>query len=362
MLLAATPMTAQGPLRLFSCFGADPARPADMAERYDLVIWHNDPVLRQALLDLRQRNAAITGLMYRELFCVSQVEGPLGETVGSYAWIDAHHPEWFQRDQQGRRIRVTDYPGRWMMDVGHPDWQTFWIEQTLQDVVAGGWDGVFADDALTTIRAHRLPPLAGYPTDQALQAAMSGFLERATSAFHQAGKRVIANASNASDYPGLWERWLDVTDGLMEEHFAGDGWTWGEAVAQRQLSAMQAAVRRNKWMLCLTYGPWSDPERMETSLAAYLIGAGSTTYWSYRPDAAPDEPAWHPSWAVPLGQPIGEAVEGSAIWQRPFERGLVIVNASRSPQRVATSCGAISLKPKQGRVLTTACVDPFRSR
>ncbi len=353
--LAAAPAPLANLPRLFCCFQANPARPEETASRYDVIIWHNHPTLQQALVNLKQRSPHLTGLMYRELFCILQEETPMEESVGHAAWIERHHPDWFQRDLQGRRVEVPDYPGRWMMNLGHPDWQAFWIEQTLADVADGGWDGVFVDDALTNVHAHQLPPLAGYADDAALQEAVTQFLSRITAAFHAAGKVVIANASNTSDYPGLWERWLQVTDGLMEEHFAGTGWTWGPDVATRQLAAMRSAERLGKWMRCFTYGDWDDVKRMESSLAAYLVGAGPRVYWSYRP-ARESEPTVAPAaQSVQVGRPLGPATVDGSLWQRRFEQAVALVNVGAQPRRTQTPCGLVELDPYQGRILHTDC-------
>ncbi|MBI3320227.1 MAG: hypothetical protein HYZ89_06550 [Candidatus Omnitrophica bacterium] len=348
---AAGPVPARRVPQLFSCFGIDPDRLDDMAKRYAVVIWHNHPDLRRALAELKRRNPRLTGLMYRELFCVLQHEGPLGESVGRYAWISTHHPDWFQLDTNGHRVEIPDYPGRWMMDLGHPDWQALWIEETLQEVIRGGWDGVFADDALTTIRAHRLPPLAGYPDDASLQRAVSQLLARAHAAFQRAGKLLIANVSSSYFYPGLWDRWLDVTDGLMEEHFTGEAWGWGEFVAQRQLEAAHRAAQHGKRVFCFTYGAWDDRVRMETSLAAYLVIAGPQSVWSYRPSDDADRAPWDPSGESSLGQPQGDAQQSGAVWWRRFEHGLAVVNTASTPQTLTVEERSLSMKPHQGAIL-----------
>lgn len=353
--VSATVNEPSPPQFFLSSFGADRAQLEEVARRYVAVGWHNHPDLRAAIPVLKRYNPDLKAFMYRELFCVLRQETLLEESVGRYDWINANHPEWFQRDTAGRRVEVPDYPGRWMMDVGNEEWQAFWIHETLQDVIEGGWDGVFADDALTTITAHHLPPLAGYPDDASLQQAMSAFLARAHAAFQQAGKFLVANVSGSDHYPGLWERWLDVTDGLMEEHFAGEGWTWGPDVATQQLAAMRSAAEHDKWMLCLTYGSWGDKERMESSLAAYLIGAGPRTYWSYRPVEQTETVDWPAAWSVQMGRPLGPATADGSLWQRRFEQALVLVNAGAEPRRAQTPCGWVELGPRQGRVIQADC-------
>ena len=360
LLLLAPPASAKvgepmPPQFFLSSFGATRAQLEGVARRYAAVGWHNHPALRAAIPVLKRHNPELKAFMYRELFCVLRRETPLEESVGHYDWIDANHPEWFQHDTFGRRVEVPGYPGRWMMDVGNAEWQAFWVSVTLRDVIEGGWDGVFADDALTTITAHHLPPLAGYPDDASLQAAMHAFLARAHAAFQQAGKFLVANVSNSYDYPGLWERWLHVTDGLMEEHFAGEAWTWGPDVAVRQLAAMRSAAESGKWMLCLTYGSWEDRERMESSLAAYLIGAGPHTYWSYRPADQTETVDWPSAWSVQTGRPLGPATVDEALWQRQFEHALVLVNLGTGSRRVQTPCGWMALGPRQGRIVQAGC-------
>ena len=350
--LLTTTVRGEEPLPQLALVFADEVLPAEeVARRYDVVIWHNDPKIRDLLAQVKQHKPSVKGLMYRELFCVLQEEAALGESVGHYRWILAHHPKWFQRDAQGRMVEVPDYPGRWMMDLGNPEWQQFWIDQTLPDVVAGGWDGVFVDDALTKVRAHNLPPLAGYPDDASLQQAVYQFLTRISTAFHKAGKLVIANVSTSYDFPGLWERWLEVTDGLTEEHFAGEGWTWGSKVAQRQLEAMRRAERMGKWMLVETDGSWEDRDRMRNSLAAYLVAAGTRSYWSYRPEGRSHGPMRNPSWDVHLGRPLEDPEVHDGVWQRRFEHGLVGINTTTSPHKLLTDSGPISLQSHEGTII-----------
>ena len=322
-----------------------------MARRYDVVIWHHHPAVRQALPELRQHNPHLKAFMYRNLFCVLKQETPLEESAGNFDWISAQHPDWFQHDLQGRRIEVPDYPGRWMMDLGNPEWQEFWIRETLRDVIQGGWDGVFADDALTEVKAHSLPSLAGYPNNAELQKAVYGFLVKAHQEFTKANKLFLANVSGSYHYPGLWGKWLEATDGLMEEHFTGEGWTWGKEVPKQQLEALQLASREGKWMFCMTYGPWENRERMLNSLAAYLLGAGPKTFWSYRPDQPSDDPAWDPSWEHRLGRPLEEAHSSGSLWQRRFENGVVAVNAGSSPHPWDWAGKRRMLAPHQGVVI-----------
>ncbi|MDD5217465.1 MAG: putative glycoside hydrolase, partial [Candidatus Omnitrophica bacterium] len=338
-------------LRVFSCFGFDSGHPEQMPQRYAMVIWHNHPAMRLALTEMKKGHPDFKTLMYRDTFCVLAKETPLEESVGEYDWILANHPDWFQKDTRGRRIEVPDYPGEWVMDFANPGWQEFWIRETLKDVIAGGWDGVFADDVLTSVQAHAMPPLARYPDDGAYQAAVYQFLARAYAEFRKAGKLFIANISNSYDYPGLLEKWLEVTDGYMEEHFAGEAWGWGDDVAHRQLEASRLAVQKGKWVLHMTYGPWSAEKKMRASLAAHLTVADRDILWCYRPVDKADEAPWHPLWQIDLGKPLGGPEVNGPVWSRRFERGISLVNTSKTTQTFSNGPQKIRLKPFEARLI-----------
>lgn len=353
------------PPQFFVTFTADPAHVDTTADRYGLILWHNHPRLRDLLAQVKRRNPRVVGLMYRDAMGVYDgrdgERAAMRESVGELAWIEARHPEWFQRDAAGRRIEVPEYPGRWMMDFGQAGWQEFWIERTLAEVAEGGWDGVMADDVLTTLKAHHLPALAGYPTDEALQRAAGAFLAKAHAAFQQRGKLFIANVSNTYFYPGLWERWLEVTDGLFEEHFAGEGWTWGRDVAERQLEALRAAAARGKWVLCFTDSNRGDTARMRSSLAAYLAVAGPRTLWLSRSSTRMEVLPWDASWAVALGEAVAEPVVQEGLWIRQYRQGLALANADQVPRRVHTTCGDVTLAPREGRIVSEICPSSSRS-
>lgn len=336
----------------FLLVGGDvPEKVEFIATHYDMAVWHDDPQMKKMLPAVRKKNPNFVAIMYREAFCVLEKETYLKESVGHYDWISENHPEWFQLDSRGRRVEVPDYPGRWMMDFANPGWQDFWIEQTLQDVIAGGWDGVFADDVLTNVKAHDLPRLNKYVSDKALQEAVTSFLERAYPEFQKAGKLFIANVSSSYKFQGLWEAWLDLTDGMMEEHFAGDGWTWGDDVAENQLFSTLMAAKKDKWVLNLTYGTANQHKKMMTSFAAHLVSAGDKAVWYYRPNTIPNQPNWDKRWESSLGKAVRSPEVYGNVWVRAFERGYVVVNPSVEGSSVEIEGRKIHLDGHQGKIL-----------
>lgn len=348
LLLPAAPVgsQAQEAPRFFAVHTTYDYALDDIARRFSLVIWHGHPRSVEHLPWLRRKNPQLKALLYREMFCVLSQETPLAESVGHYEEILADHPDWFQRDASDRIVEVPDYPGRFMMDAGNPEWQDFWIRETLREVKAGGWDGVFADDALTSVRMHDLPPLRNYPDDASLQDAFFGFLQRMHEAFQKEGKLVIANVSNSYDHPGLFEKWLGVTDGIMEEHFSGKAWSWGPRVGEQQLQAMQTARRAGKWYLALTYGGWEEASLRDLSLASYLVASGGHVAWAYRPAREyPERFPVDPPWLGKLGVPKGEPWRQGAVWGREFHGGVLLVNPSGESQQVDHRGERITIAP-----------------
>lgn len=347
---------------LYLYFTGDLEQQEKFSERYDVVIWHHHPNLINALKNYRVRNPEVTAFMYKELFCILEKETEANESVGHYDWINEHHPEWFQLDAQGNRVEVPDYPGRWMMDMGNEEFREFWIQQTLADTIAGGWDGVFVDDALTNIAAHDLPPLKDYTTDEAIQEVVYGFLARIKEVFSQYDKMVVANVSNTYDYPGMYDKWIKVLDGMMEEHFASTGWTWGSHVASEQIRYLIKSRQLNKWYFAMTYGPWEDEEELQRSLAAYMIGAGDRIYWAYRPYFEHVHSPKDPEWAWSLGNPVSLPFKRDGLWMREFANGLLVLNTEdESLEFDPDGCG-IRLGPHNWMIMREedACYQPDR--
>lgn len=334
--------------------GGDPTDELEfIAEQYELVVWRPQPKIKEKLSALRKGNDGFKALMYRQAFCILEQESLSKESVGEYDWISERHPEWFQLDSRGHRVEVPDSPGHWMMDFSNSGWQKFWIQRTLRDVVQEGWDGVFADNVLTTIKAHDLPRLNRYTTDEKLQDAVTSFLSRAYPEFQKAGKLFIANVSKSYEYPGLLEKWLEYTDGFMEENFGGEAWYWGTDVAENQLFSTMVAAQRNKWVLNLTYGKRSERQKMQSSLAAHLVVAGSKGHWHYRPDHGSSKAAWDFSWDVDLGEPVEDTDVKGDLWQRRFEHGVALVNTGKHTRIIELDGKEVVLEAFQGKVVST---------
>lgn len=393
LFFSSLPLAAEQPLdtdggQTFTSFGGSMEDLAETARLYDAGIWHHREEIVAWLLpeirNLKQESGPI--LMYRDQFIILEDEEQKenNESVGGFH----EAPEdWFMHDRSGNRIPVPDYhedyygePGqrRWFMDPGHPGFQQYWIKKTIEHLKEGHWDGLFVDDVLLSVRAHRLRggEFALYPDDEALQQAVLDFLSKITQAVRETfgegenRKRVIPNISESYHYePEVLNRFLEASDGYMEEHLV-TAWQWDESVAAKQMEALRRAALQGKHIFLLTYDdPSSDiPNLMETSLAAYLVALGGyeNAYWSYRPyDYAPfnERPAFEFWENLNLGEPQpaieflgnqGASVtqDQAVVWLRRFERGLAVVNVSAFSQQILFEGIEISLRPFEGKVLS----------
>ncbi|MDP3920514.1 MAG: putative glycoside hydrolase [Candidatus Omnitrophota bacterium] len=371
----------------FTSFGGSMTDISETARLYDAGIWHHRPEIIQTLLP---RVREIGGgmrlvLMYRDQFIVLEDEESRenNESVGGF---NTAPESWFLHDGKGKRVPVPDYhedyygekgQRRWFMDPGNADFRSYWIDKTLKHVDEGNWDGVFVDDVLLTLTAHRLEPgqIATYKDDASFQQAVLGFLReitRRTREIYGRGegrKIIIPNISLSYDYdPAVLRDFLNAADGYMEEHHV-TAWAWGEHAARRQMEALRQARHLGKHVFLLTYADPSSgvPNLLETSLSAYLVALAGypNAYWSFRSDEyAPfnERPAFE-FWAGRgLGQPRPEIefynAEGvrldssqeSVIWLRRFDNGIAVVNLTAARQSLTINGESLQLKPFQGKL------------
>ena len=108
---------------------------------------------------IRAANPDVIVLMYKDMSSTrngpENVQGgqdvkPLPTGVG---YIEAQsHPTWFLKDAAGQRIEWQGWPNHWMMDIGLPAYQARWLANVEADLALYGFDGVWIDNNLMTLR------------------------------------------------------------------------------------------------------------------------------------------------------------------------------------------------------------------
>jgi len=282
-----------------------------------------------------------------------------GHSMGS---LNGQHPELFLVDQGGNRMLTGTQGGdpnkRWhLMDFGHPDYQSYWLQSVLADIVGQPWgaDGVFADNCFSVRFGVPLP--AKYPTYQAWADAMNSFASAIATQLHVYNRKVWCNRGN-SRWPEGAAAWIALEasttppDLVMEEGAfvsqTGANITqfWSEEHWKRQIDMMGAIAKSRITLLSSTHlapdgsgvdsnqQPISFWQTLWYSMASVLIGKNDTlnnAYFMFRSGHNYDQMPWYPEYEhIDLGRAMGayamDTVGGVNVYRREFEYGYVYVN------------------------------------
>jgi Hypothetical glycosyl hydrolase family 15 len=291
----------------------------------------------------------------RSYACGHGIDDALLPTGIGYCWARDHHPRWFLRDTVGRRVEWRGYEGHWWMDVGRPVYQRTWAKNVIAALSQGGWDGVMADNAISTpaYYLHFGQQLQRYPTSESYALATEQFLAAVGPQVQAAGFEFLPNIGGADLGPGQLARWLPLTSGVLREFWArygtGDGPPFTEWDWNRMIEQMEVVEGAGKTFLAVTYGDLSNTRLMRYALASFLIAwSGKDGALFYRPDDAVDP--WAADWTMSIGEPIGPRTAVGNAWLRYFTDGVAVVNPSTVPQDVPL--GGTFLTP-EGTPVTT---------
>jgi hypothetical protein len=308
------------------------------ASRYRVVILQSWQVA--AAKRIKSLNPAVTVLAYKDLSSASWAEAalynernglPMATGVG---YLDAEKNGWLALDTNGNRIVWEGYPNLWQTEVWNPGYQQRWVDNVTRELAGQPvWDGVFGDDALTTLRYYSDATLAEAPTDAELQAGEEALIRKAADALHGMGKKLVLNISGATDNLAVWTRWTTIADGGMLEHYAHWGtnpdsasnylWDWGS----KGWTAGVQALSTSRLNVAVTTSADTDNRSYRYGLASFLIANGGhgayTAVDSYKKAPFRTEQSWD------LGYATAPMVKVGAAYTRAFPAGFAAVNPSK---------------------------------
>lgn len=369
---SATAATANPPALWYKTDGSPTdAQIAYAATHYSVVVlnaWET-----RAMRAIKAANPTITVLAYKCLSSTRSYSGAvdsgrdaaiLPSGVG-YIEAQSQHPEWFALSTSGQRVQWGPYPGHWQMAVWDPAYQARWAQNVTAEIVANGWDGVMADNALTTLKWYSSATLAGAPTDALLQAGERGLIATAAASLHAAGKLLVPNIGESRLYPGLWADWTGLADGGMEESYvhmdddpaSGFLWDWGSSGWRAQ----QANAATPGLFLAVTRWVPGDTRSMRYGLASFLAATGGRGAWQAGTDY--DSTPWQAEQGWVMGSPVTAMTKVGGAYTRQFTSGFVAVNPSQTSQTVAVPSGmadasgatpsSVTLAPMTGAIYRT---------
>jgi putative glycosyl hydrolase-like family 15 (GHL15) protein len=279
-----------------------------------------------------------------------------------YCWVRRHHPDWLLKAAgTGQPLQFRGYPSNWETDYGSLAYQRQWVSNVLADVRAHGWDGVEVDNALT--KADIYGVAARYPTNAAVQAATYSALRELGPAFTNAGLPTAFNVGYATEFPGLWQRWLAPVGGLIQEFylsFSAQPTAVGLAAwSQYQDEVSSCAVQRKScWFHAGSYSSAVTPRTRQYALASYLLADNSHQLLALADMKSGPDPR-----RLALGAPLGTMKQIGAAWGRFFTRGIAVVNPTDAAVTIYLGgsyldnghpVSVVTLRPAAGLVLRAA--------
>jgi hypothetical protein len=272
---------------------------------------------------------------------------------GTAAYDDtiSNHPDYFAKDASGRLITVVAaggaaaFPDNTLMDQGVAGWRALHANLVQQAVAAGGYDGAYID-------SMGAGPLTGGTSSKPVN--------RATGQVYTATEWMQAAAADMNTVKqALGQRYLfcsglvngpnynasshilaeSAVDGIMT-----DSWIRGATTSATAFPAT-ATVKSNVDMVAdleahgkAFYG-WTklwttatDAQREawnRYALAAYLLGKGTHSYYTFNPAKNVDRTTvFYANEQATLGAPLGPyALSPAGVFTRSFEHGSVTLDA-----------------------------------
>jgi hypothetical protein len=350
---------------VYGGYGGTRLPPVQEGARYGVMILHYYD--RRVIPRLKAGNHGLEVLMYVDMMS-SDPRDPSGAADwAGYTDARANHPEWFLRDGNEIPLIFKDYPTSRVMDIGNTSYQLAGATRVIRNAKAGGFDGVFLDDANASLRwviAGGSAECVTYPTQPQWQSAVYSFLSGVGPLLRRAGLLAIANIGGSTITSGLWQKWNGPIDGAMEESFTNGG-SGVDSVANGQWPAKlgHALWSERNGKISLDHAVTRTRRGARYALATMLLVAGGKNLFSA--SVGYSHEVWWPEYrtANSLGRPVeGFHVLRDGVYRRDFTRGVVLVNPRVRPTTGIPLAGTysgsglhtiknVSLAPTSGVVL-----------
>jgi hypothetical protein len=338
---------------------------------------------------LKNANPRIKVLVYKDASasvsyaCRNGTDDAMLPAGVGYCSTNTNHPEWFLKDASGSRIEFCDYSSTWLMDVGNPDYQRAWLQNTVADAKKYGFDGVMLDDVVESMDNHLCGKgIAKYPTDADWARATSSFMAAVGPGLKSQGLLAFPNVT-IKDYwtsTGLahWDTWLSYSSGAVQEYYtkwskSSSSWFTDDGGWHNDWSYRQAYLRRTqaagKPYIGITYGPKSDAHSQRYARGSFLLDwDGGPSSLIYEPSDPEAQDPYNSIWTTSLGAPLGSRYQAGVAWRRNYAGGTVVVNPSTGPVTVSlggtfaqsdgTLVSSVTVPSADAAVLVNAATTP----
>jgi Hypothetical glycosyl hydrolase family 15 len=273
---------------------------------------------------------------------------------------------WLLHDANGRPLVNAKYEA-YIADVGSRAYQKRFVGNMTTFLRKSGAEGVFIDDVISDPtqlnRDDRAWPTK-YPTQAAWEDAIVSFVQNVGSALKARGFYVVVNAhkhitgdlrsNDGTLEVAFWRRLAPSVSGLSSEYWLqnpldieqlrqqGPHWTQQWAGWQRLVRVAQSAGAD---FFGVTYGASSNEQAMRYGRGSFLLdwdGHGGAFIYAMTDR---DDP-FHTTWTTYLGRPSKQKFQRlPGVWQRRYERGIVVVNSTGAPVTVRVNGALATVAP-----------------
>ena len=247
--------------------------------------------------------------------------------------------KWKAKTNEGKFIYST-YGGSevykiHIMNFSDKDWLKFYIRQTKKRVEDSGVDGALIDTLTNS------PPYPFWATG--LHAGYSVELWQATCNYliselkKALGKAEIIYNGIVSESDKKLQNleYLDITNGAAMETFGLGVFTLDDGINYRSwflnhsiLKLMKKVVDKNKYLFLEIRAGRESARSQLFALSSFLLLRTDKTFF-YAASKKNDETIiWFPEWSKKLGKPAGPYTVKNELYQRRYEKGLVLVNGN----------------------------------
>lgn len=358
------PSVSNSRYRMWSMIGLDvtDAHVRAAAGQYAVVVMKADD--QAAAAKLSRADPTVKILCYKDLASVRDYETTA--VAAGVAIGPARDRGWLALDKAGDPIAWNGFGGHWQAAVWNADYQAQWAAGVSEQLRNSPFDGVLADNDMSTLGHYSDALLAGTSshdaTDSLIRQGLDQLIATAGRKLSQEGKILVPNISDGRLNPGRWSnhaRW----GGGMEENFANWGygsspqvWDWGLGGWTDQTRLIAQGPRS----LAVTQG--SDNRTLLYGYTSFLLQATPGDAWMPATEPGYESRARIDEETIAIGAPLKPTRRlGSGAWTRPFEGGTVLVNPTTQALTVPAPRGhthdgrpagpSVHLEPKSGVIL-----------
>jgi hypothetical protein len=298
----------------------------------------------------------------------------LNATFAQKGQADAYPASWYLRDANGDKVRSLAF-GNYLMDPTNPAWVADRVQTCGRLLRASHYDGCLLDVVGTApvhpwyVTGVPIDPTTSQPWTAAAWLQATTDLAAAVKAGNESAMVIGNGLGDGTRFfdpstpsrsvltgidGGIAEAWLRAASGSIDRFPTAAAW-------KKSLDMLQATDKRVFVQTKLWTSGTQEQKRdwHRFALASFLLGNGGHAYFSFSESrttsgVAPDELAAR----TDIGLPVAPYDRADGVYQRPYTRGLVLVNPTTATVTVPLDA---DYRDASGKVIRSVTLGPYGS-